>query len=377
MKVFFDSQIFNAQVHGGISRYFTRLIEKLKSTQHLKARIGGPSFINEYLSESSLIGVSRGYQVHKMFKHPSRLLSHIACHLDLIFNDYSIVHKTYYYPEMYRTKGAVVILTVYDMIHEIYPTDQKNTLTLSRRKRRAVEKADHIICISKNTKKDLVDIFGVKEQSVSVIYLGFDDFSTKNVEVNHSSVVEDFDEKFLLYVGGRTGHKNFKRFIEAFSLSSLLKRNYRIICFGGGSFSDEEKAFFEDLQVSDRIKQVSGADDILANFYRNAELFVYPSLYEGFGIPPLEAMSVGCPVAASNASSIPEVCGQAVKYFNPSDVQSIRDALEYVLSNSVYSEGLVVLGYEQCAKFSWEKCGKDTLDLYTSVLENSNRRISC
>ena len=371
MKIFFDSQIFNAQVHGGISRYFTRLIENLQTAQHLNLSIGGPSFINEYLSQSSLTDVSKGIQVNKVFKHPSRLLSHIACHFNLMFNDYSIVHKTYYYPEIYRSKGAISILTVYDMIHEIYPSENKNILRLSRRKKKAVERADHIICISENTKTDLINIFGINENIVSVIYLGFENFSTKKIGSEHKSVIDVFNGKYLLYVGSRAGHKNFKRFIQAFSQSSSVKQKYGVLCFGGGTFSVEEKGLFESLKVSDKIKQIFGNDIALAASYRNAELFVYPSLYEGFGIPPLEAMSVGCPVVASNASSIPEVCGQAVKYFNPSDVKSIQDALEKVLGNSSYSEGLVALGYKQCARFSWEKCGRETLDLYKSVLDNS------
>ena len=117
------------------------------------------------------------------------------------------------------------------------------------------------------------------------------------------------------------------------------------------------------------VKAVNGDDAKLANYYRNASLFVYPSLYEGFGIPPLEAMGYGCPVVCSNTSSIPEVVGDAAILFDPYSLDSISNAIETVLTNNHLRSSLISRGFEQIQKFSWKKCADETLDVYKKVLQ--------
>jgi len=113
---------------------------------------------------------------------------------------------------------------------------------------------------------------------------------------------------------------------------------------------------------------MNGNDSELANSYRGAALFVYPSLYEGFGIPPLEAMSLGCPVACSNNSSIPEVAGNAVEYFDPKDTESMRVAMECVLNSTARRAELIDYGFVRCTQFSWERCAEETLAVYRSLV---------
>ncbi len=142
-----------------------------------------------------------------------------------------------------------------------------------------------------------------------------------------------------------------------------------MVCFGGGNFSKQELALMESLNISqDKIKYMSGTDDLLACLYASAAVFVCPSLYEGFGIPPLEAMSFGCPVVCSNTSSLPEVVGDAAELFDPASEVSMRTAIEQVVSNPEIAQILVKRGYERIKQFSWEKCAHETFNVYNKIL---------
>jgi glycosyltransferase involved in cell wall biosynthesis len=122
------------------------------------------------------------------------------------------------------------------------------------------------------------------------------------------------------------------------------------------------------LGIESKVEHVGGGDDRLATLYSNAEIFVYPSLYEGFGIPPLEAMSLGCPVLCSRTSSIPEVVGNAGRYFDPGDIDSIRVAMEEVLYSSVARNKLIQAGFNRCRSFSWSRCAAETAAIYRTLL---------
>jgi glycosyltransferase involved in cell wall biosynthesis len=143
-----------------------------------------------------------------------------------------------------------------------------------------------------------------------------------------------------------------------------------MICFGGGDFRADELELMRNLSINpDRIEQVGGGDNVLAGYYRNAAAFVYPSLYEGFGIPPLEAMALGCPVICSNTSSIPEVVGDAGEYFDPGQVESIRASIENVLQSSGRRAELIGRGSRKCADYSWDRCASETLEIYRGLVK--------
>ena len=174
---------------------------------------------------------------------------------------------------------------------------------------------------------------------------------------------------YLLYVGSRSGYKNFDMFINAIASSKNLIDEMNIICFGGGVFSKLELVHFEGLGFKKgQINQVSGGDELLGSFYRGAVAFVYPSLYEGFGIPPLEAMVNDCPVICSNTSSVPEVVGDAGKYFDPNSVDDMRESIESVVYSESQRDSLRVLGKNRLRNFSWEKCANETLTVYKSLV---------
>ena len=278
-----------------------------------------------------------------------------------------ILHETYFSLDEYCPVGAKRVLTVYDMIHEKYANSFEGSFGTSNPKKIAAQRADHIICISESTRKDLIDICQIPREKTSVIYLGVDDiFSSISQKID---LQLNLPKNFLLYVGKRDGYKNFDRFLRTFSTSTSIKRDYSIVCFGGGAFTAAELAMANASELRPgQLTHYAGGDDLLAAIYRQADDLVYPSLYEGFGLPPLEAMASGCPVICSNTSSLPEVVGAAGEYFDPLSQESMMEAMKRVLSAPRHREELISKGYLQASKFSWDKCANETMREYQKLL---------
>jgi glycosyltransferase involved in cell wall biosynthesis len=175
------------------------------------------------------------------------------------------------------------------------------------------------------------------------------------------------NDKYLLFVGDRAGYKNFELFIKA-AAPLLLKHNLRLICSGGGHFTGAEKNLFINVNIAARVQQVSASDADLAALYANAEAFIYPSLYEGFGLPVLEAFYNNCPVIMSNTSSLPEVGGEAAQYFDPINQQSIAAAIEEVVSNKTLQYELRTKGKQRLGLFDFDKTLKQTINVYKQVM---------
>jgi glycosyltransferase involved in cell wall biosynthesis len=249
------------------------------------------------------------------------------------------------------------------MIHERFPERfPKNDMT-SQMKAESVARADHVICISESTQRDLIEILGVEPTKTSVVHLGFALTQQRPFEST------SYDRPYLLYVGQRSGYKNFESLLIAYSSSHELMSNYDLLVFGGGNWTDSElgRASCLGIDVS-RLRNIQGNDCALANLYQNASLLIYPSIYEGFGIPPLEAMSFGCPVVSSNTSSIPEVVGEAAELFDPYSPSAMLIAIERVLGSSRHRQALVDRGYTRIKKFSWDRCAEQTAEIYRSIV---------
>ena len=367
MKIVFDHQIFGWQSYGGVSRYIYELAQCLATSCRQDVTVVVPLYVNQYLRQAPKSLKVLGLPI-KPIRRTGRILRTINWAMAWPIIRYlqpDIVHETYYSASRIAPKSAKVVLTVYDMIHERF-SDQFSTFDSTiKEKAIAVARADHIICISKQTRQDLIKLLGVNPAKTSVVYLGFS-LTSKPVSLQK---VGSLTRPFLLYVGGRAGYKNFEGLIRAYSESTKLKNDFDLICFGGGTFTSKEISLFQQLNLAtDTVCQVSGSDTVLAGYYQAAIAFVYPSLYEGFGIPPLEAMSFNCPVVCSNVSSIPEVVGNAGLMFDPNDTQSIKLAIEQVVGDSALREVLIARGQERIKQFSWERCAQETLDVYRKVL---------
>ncbi|MEO9656080.1 glycosyltransferase family 4 protein [Marinomonas sp.] len=365
MRIAFDHQTFTYQSYGGISRYYTILAEEmLKNNQEVGVFAG--LHRNNYL-KTLPSGVIRGF---KLSKYPPKtgpvfqVLNNAISQVQMKCWAPDIIHETYYSSLPQLNTNSIRVTSVYDMIHELYSDGFSKRDKTTLRKKKTFSRADHIISISHSTKKDLVEIFGIESAKISVVHLGVD-FTKFQIGKNEYKSLE---KPYLLYVGERSGYKNFSGFLRAFASSEALRSNFSIVAFGGGSLSRAEILFIMQLGLnSSHIMQVSGDDGKLAQLYANAYAFIYPSLYEGFGLPPLEAMAAGCPVVSSNTSSMPEVVSDAGEYFDPKSIDSIRESIEKVIFSDELRKGLISKGFENVKNYSWQKCAKETLKIYKKL----------
>lgn len=369
MRIAFDQQVFLLQEYGGISRYVCSLAKELSLIPDSKVKIFAPLHFNRQIGQLSNSDLVWGWRLHSIPK-TSRLvvsLSKSIAHLAIRNFHPNIIHETYFTKVDFLPKGSRRVITVYDMIHEKFASIWPGSEVTTEAKKAAVIRADHVICISESTRRDLLELFDVPERKVSVVHIGYD--LLVPVAVCDDSLNKLTYTPYLLYVGSRSGYKNFKGLLRAVAASPFLKSNFSIICFGGGGLTKEEMSLINELNLDvSRIKQIGGGDHILARLYQLAAVFVYASLYEGFGIPPLEAMSLGCPVVCSNTSSIPEVVGDAGEYFDPNITESIGYAIESVVQSPARRSELVEKGYMRCAMFSWGRCASETLSIYRGLM---------
>ena len=353
-------------MYGGISRYYTLLAEQLLCKgQNVKIFSG--LHRNRYI-QSLPEDVIKGINIHKYPPKMGRVfqwVNHAISQPQIKCWNPDIIHETYYSSLPRLKTNALRVTSTYDMIHELFPHQFPSHDKTTQWKKSTFSRVDHIISISHSTKRDLIELFGIDEKKITVVHLGVDLSAFENATPTLALEAKPF----LLYVGGRQGYKNFSGFIEAIATSPRLIRDFDVVAFGGGAFTPNELREIALLGFKDnQVRQVGGGDQILASLYQRANVFVYPSLYEGFGLPPLEAMASGCPVVSSNTSSMPEVVRNAGYYFDPNSVEDMRDAIERVVYSDSLREELVTLGFKNVKHFSWEKCSKETLDVYERLL---------
>lgn len=365
--VVYDHQIFSLQQFGGISRYFCEIAARIPQVSDLSTRVVAPLHFNEHLSSSSAdkTGCFRRVPFRgagRLYRSFNRLIAPWAMRRQ----GPSLVHWTYFAPAA-PVPGSKTVVTVYDMIHELFGSDFPPSDTTSADKKRCVSAADHVICISDSTKKDLIRLFGIPAEKISVTHLGYSAAFKTSDEESHATVPSS--RPYVLYVGHRQGYKGFAAALGAYASSKALRDAFDFVAFGGFPFNDAEVALIRSLGLRDgSVRRLSGGDDALAAAYRSARVFVYPSLYEGFGIPPLEAMACRCPVVCSNTSSMPEVVGRAAELIDPHEPQSILSAMERVCFDEARRSELVTAGLHRAGMYSWDRCARETAAIYREVL---------
>lgn len=370
MRIAFDHQAFCLQTTGGISRYFSKLAEML-DIQGQTVGIFAPLFRNQYLTNLSR-RIVHGYHVNA---YPPKMAG-LCVHANRILASNQIgrwqpdiIHETYFSNHPVALIDRPRVLTVFDMIGELGLDGlalSQNQIKASA-KYRAVQRADHVICISQATCADLIKVFGMSADKISVVYLGCDSFTTA---FSAEQSTKSDQRPFLLYVGIRQGYKNFKRFLTAVGQTPSLLRDFDVIAFGGGVFTTEENALIQTLGFRPgQVRQESGNDRILAFMYRRASAFVYPSEYEGFGIPLLEAMMQGCPVVCADNSSLPEVVGEAGEFFDALDTGSIAQAIARVVYSPERTKELITSGHRQVTRFTWKNCAEQHLEIYRTLVQ--------
>jgi len=368
MKILYDHQIFSLQKYGGISRYFCELYSHLLTMDTIHPEMSVLYSENSYYRElfhqkkhcplqkisGKYLNFGKNFAIYKLNEYP--------CKKQIRQGKFDILHPTYYDPYFLKfLKSKPYVLTVYDMIHELFPEMFKGDTTAIQKKK-VIENATKIIAISENTKKDIIRFYDSDPKKIEVVPL-----ATSLQKIAPDNTL-NLPQKYILFVGNRSAYKNFIFFIHSVSPLLCSEKDLYLICAGGGVFSPEEMRLLKDLKITDKVIHVPVIhDSTLAQLYRKAILFIFPSRYEGFGIPVLEAFSCGCPVAASNCSSLPEVGDEAVNYFDPTNPESLQKTVENIIQNESVQESLRIRGYQRLEHFSWEKTALDTKKVYDSL----------
>lgn len=358
-KIGITGELLSHEHFTGVEYYVDRLSRSLKK-----------------LADIELI-IPSGAQVGKSiptFKHTPPLLNLLKpLKINMIssvlnrssdFNRYDLIHSpTVTAPFFFSPKKVKVVMTVHDVIPFLHPQwhPWKRKLYFKYILKYRLQQVDHIISVSHSTKHDLIKYLGVSSEKITVIHLGAPEYFKPQNKVQKGN--------YILGVGTFEPRKNFEGLIRSFS---RLKRQYRIkeklIIVGKQGWFLKDIANLQKEYGTDILFKGYVDENELVELYQLAKVFIYPSFYEGFGLPVIEAMACGCPVITSNHSSLPEVGGAAALYVNPEDTDQISRKIYQVLSDQNLQEEMTRKGIMQVSKFSWEKCAEKTVQVYKKVM---------
>ena len=364
MRILYDHQVFSLQDAGGVSRYFYELAKYMTTVPDTRTEllmgINGNVYPFQDLDRSKVhvAGLPNWVRPGSLRYIANEAWSNLKA---TTLGKFDIYHPTTYL-RMPMVRAHRVIASHHECTHERFPELFPDVKKVLWARKWLFPRVDAIICCSESTKQDLLHFYNVDPAKTRVIYHGF----TALPRSREAGVVlrQQLRREYILYVGMRAAFKNFRGLLHAMHETGL-QDSLDVLVLGGGPLTGEEKALINSLGLGNSVVSMPRvSDELLAEAYAGAKLFVYPSLSEGFGIPPLEAMSLGCPVLASRGGAIPEVCGDAPFYFDPADQDSFARELLRALNDEPARERAVKAGEVVAARYNWNKCSEQTLALY-------------
>ncbi len=365
LRILYDHSIFAAQAYGGVSRMFFELTRRLAGRDDTDLLLFAGFHVNRY-PLSSLRGPAARFFGLRLpaFRGSGAVLeplNRLGLRLFLGNRPVDRYHPSHYSEAAARWQASPLVVTVNDLIPESFPDDFPDLRRRLACKRACIERADLIITISRATRCELLSRYPMDEGRVRVVYPGAPD-PPPPVEPLR------FSRPYWLYVGTRRqGYKNFGGLLSAYAAAGC-RRDVDLCCFGGPNWSPGERRHLARLGLTGRVHHLVGDDRLLARLYAGALAFVYPSLCEGFGLPPLEAMASGCPVLAGrDAGAVPEVLGDAAAYFDARDPGSIQACLDHLAADEHRRRGLSERGRAQAARYSWDQMAAETRQAYETL----------
>lgn len=312
---------------------------------------------------------------YRTLKGPRKLIwRHFLLPLEQIKKKYELLFIPSYSAPILKTGKTVV--TIHDIIPIRFPewSVKKERIRFATIIKHTAKRADYIIAASQATKNDLLELTDGSNDRIEVIYLGVDD----HFRVLETDQLSDFISKnnlhqpYILYVGAIHPRRNIDQLIQAFSI--LKKENnipHKLILIGltfHTHLSNQLTEWINSSGVSDQISRIGYvSDDDLVKFYNLADIFIYPSSYEGFGLPVLEAMACGTPVITSKSSSLTEVAGDAALLVKPGDVEELADAIRRLIEDSACRQEMINHGFKQARQFTWLRAAQKTVELFEKV----------
>lgn len=332
--IILDNIISSLQTTGGVTIYFDNIKDRLLRD---KKEVEILNFADVNNTNSRMMQIE-----------PRFLERYRDCRVSFNYNS-GIFHSSYY--RIPNNKNLKVITTVHDFTYEIFVKGLKQKVH-TWQKNRAIRNSNKIICVSNNTAQDLQRFCNVSDDKIEIINNGVSD--------NYFPLPERLDTNNVIFVGARGGYKNFTLAVQSLAMRS----QFNLVIVGGGALTTSEMEMLNHYLPGRYDFRGRLTDDDLNIVYNNAFCLLYPSSYEGFGIPVIEAMRAGCPVVAINSSSIPEVAGDAALLLDKADKNNILEALDVILYER---KKLIDRGFEQAKKFSWEKCYQETVSVYNKL----------
>ncbi|WP_289105399.1 glycosyltransferase family 1 protein [uncultured Bacteroides sp.] len=358
MKCILDNIIFALQRSGGASVVWSEHIKRL-----LNEKDCNPYFIDFKTSFNNIFRKELNIPEKQVLFNSDNLMF-IKRYINLNTKEKNkfIFHSSHY--RIDKNKYALNITTVHDFTYEKYVTGIRRYVHC-KQKYNAILNSDAIICVSESTKKDLLHYLPyIQENKIHVIYNGVNNCFKVENPINFSLDIPFSDKSYILYVGVRgPRYKNFSIVVD---LCSEIK--LPLIIVGGEQINDTEKGLLDIKLGKNYYKHFRGlSSNLLNELYNRALVFIYPSLYEGFGIPVIEAQKAGCPVIAFNNSSIPEVMGKSEFLLENNSFYALKNAVNEIKNNHLIREEEILRGLENSKRFSWDLTYKNTYNLYSNL----------
>lgn len=340
MKLIFDCRVLSHEIYTGVENYTKNIFDKLQNK--IEINIAKPKITNKYLS-------------------------HLWMYFILPFKKGDILFCPSNLAPIYVPRSKKLVVTIHDVAFLTYPESFSNFFRIYYKLVIPIvlKMADKIITVSNYSKNEIEKYYPLSKGKIEVIYLGFDD---------SFNIIDNIKKKNqILYVGSMNKRKNFIGVLKAFKL--LNKKNYRLLIVGNFFtnflINDDDKIILEEAKKNPNIQFKSNINNTeLIEVYNESKLFLFPSFYEGFGLPVLESMACGTPVICSDTSSLPEVGGEAVVYCDAYDINNIREKIELVLRDEALQKQMIKKGLNRVKNFSWEKSSKKHIEVFEKVLEN-------
>ena len=385
MKVLFDHIVFQSQKIGGVSKALVEMMSNLPSDIDIEIAIKESD--NVYLREcatlaQSIAPIKKGIESFFPtinFRGKSVLFSYLSglgllknsfqlnmsyCKEKMNAGQYDVFQPTHYNSYFLKYNKKPFVFIIHDIIPELFPEfyNRKHPDIIQREK--IIGKASHIVAISNNTKKDIIERWHLREDNVSVIPWG-----APSVDPSTFNIILPY--RYILYVGGRNRYKRFDFFVREARRFLIENPDVKVVCTGR-DFTEKEKVLFEQLGLKDRFVTMFVDTNTLYSLYHHAICFVFPSIYEGFGLPVLEAMACGCPALISDASCFPEIGGDAAFYIetDKNGSSNINEMLNKLASLSDGDRSIIISkGLSRAKSFSWEKTALEYSKVYRSLID--------